>query len=1182
MARNWTIEQKQAIEANGGNILVSAAAGSGKTAVLVERVIKKMTDRKNPVSADRFLIVTFTRAAAGEMRQRISAALESEIAKNPSDKHLINQQLLLPSAKICTIDSFCNSLVKENFSLLDISPDFKTADSGELDLLSQQALELTMEEMYSKGDIDFRNLVELLFKGRDDRNISEMILDLYNNSISYSHPEDRLDEIEELYTKRTSVCESDFGKVILDEITEAMLCCRNNIMMMYSIIDGCDELTRLFVDSIELYASQIEYILKMLAENNWDGAKSAIEHFDKGKRKPARGDITNDPDFKLLVSLYENIKDIITKKIKGLMCTTADEFIDDMEYLAPMIKQLISAVKLYAKNFSELKQEKQLADFNDITHFALDLLTEKDETGNIRFTALAKEISMQFDEILIDEYQDTNRAQDLLFTSISRNNLFRVGDVKQSIYRFRRAMPEIFIALKNQYRLYSEESPEFPAKIVLKNNFRSRKSVTETINFIFSQNMSRPTGDVDYNFEEKLVCSADYCEKERDFSELHLIDISDLDRDVDSSDSCQANYIAKRINQLIMEGFTVKDGDGERKATYKDFCILLRGLNGGRGAVYADALKKNNIPCFAEIDADFFSANEISLILNLLRILDNPKQDIPLLSVMMSVLFGFSADDVSTLRINKRDGDIYSCLISLANQGNTKFKSFVDKISEWRSLGVCMSVSDFIRMIYEETAIVAIVSAMKGSQAKIANLNLLLNYAETYEKSGYIGLSGFIRFIDRLERTDNDLKGSAGVSSNADVVRIMTIHKSKGLEFPICIVANCSGKFNKRDTTKNLIISSGLGAGIIKRDLDTLAQYKTVCHNAVKANISHSATSEEMRLLYVAMTRAREKLILVGAVKNPDTNFQKKYLSRINPATDKIEPYIAREAGCYTDWIVPALLRHKNAEKLRDLCDARDNIVLDTDFDLEVFVSSWSAEDEAQTEEKEKAAPDENLLNLIEERLSWKYKYDALSGLVSKRSASEVDKGFIDREYFASSRPSFMNDDGLSAAQKGTATHSFMQYADYEKAKDNVESEIDRLCEYGIITQAEAKSINKAAIKRFFESDLAKRMLSSELILREKKFTIEIPVNELYDGMDDFSDEKVMIQGIADCAFLENGKLVVVDYKTDNLTDEDDFRRKYAEQVRLYKKALSICTDYEVSETLLYSFRLSKAISVDA
>ncbi len=1173
MKRVWTEDQKDAIQARGGNILVSAAAGSGKTAVLVERVTQRIIDRENPVNADRFLIVTFTRAAAGEMRERIDAAIDKLIAENPSDTRLVTQKMLLSAAKICTIDSFCSSLVRENFNFLDISPDFKTADEGELSVLCNEACENVMEELYNSKDISFRNLVELLFAGRDDSKLSESIMTLYKSSRSFPFPEAWLDSLALEFENCVKLSESRYGEMLFSYAAD--LCSYSLSITENTIceIEGDEELEKMLYDALTTDKAQYEYILERIAEKDWDGAKRASLNFKGIKRGNTPKHLKDDP---FVTGLVEKRK-VATSNMKDLasvFCCSEADFYSDNEFFAPMVRSLVEAVKLYGEELWKLKKEKKIADFDDITHAALELLVRQTPDG-WECTEKAESLSQFYEEILIDEYQDTNKAQDMLFTALSRNNLFRVGDVKQSIYSFRQAMPQIFLELKNSYNRYRRDEEQFPAKVLLGNNFRSRKGVTDIINFVFSQLMSKESGDIEYGEEEELVPLASFSEKTEAAAELHLIDTKFLAGE--DFDVMQANYIADRILALIDEGYTVREGDGERRASFGDFTVLLRSVS-KKAQIYADVFRKKGLPCFTETGSNFLSTKEISLALNFLRIIDNPKQDIPLLSVMMSPIFAFTPDDVSLIRLCGK-GDIYSCLLLAAENGNEKAKAFLEEIARWRNLSVCLPASELITELYNETGLVSVFDAVDKSGMKRANLMLLFDYACTYEKSGYSGLSSFIRFVDRLSGQKQELSGALGEVQSADVVKIMSIHKSKGLEFPVCILADCSKRFNRMDEIKNLIVNLRHGLGIVRRDLDTFEQYRTICHSAVKLSMHRDSVSEELRVLYVAMTRAKEKLIMLADKSKADAYIYKCSIN-INRNRRKITPYAVTKAGSYMTWLVTALLRHSDSGELRMIGNVPNDIVLPCDSPLKVVFTVPEEATEEVNAESEAAESECCFLDEISEKLSYRYPYEELSGVMTKRAASEVDRNYIDRDYFASTVPSFLTEGGLTGAQRGIATHTFIQFADYERAREDLDGEILRLTKKGMLTELQAKGINKKALKVFFESDILKRILASELVMREKKFTLEVPVSEVYPDLEKYSEEKMMIQGIADCAFLEDGALVVVDYKTDALNNETDFIVKYASQVLLYKKALRECTGYNVKSAVLYSFHLGKAIEV--
>ncbi|MBQ7294620.1 MAG: helicase-exonuclease AddAB subunit AddA [Clostridia bacterium] len=1178
MSRKWTPQQNDAINALDGSVLVSAAAGSGKTAVLTQRVIGRLTDSENPVGADRLLIVTFTRAAASEMRERISGALTSLIRKDPTNKNLINQQMLLPSAKICTIDSFCLDLVKENFQHLSVSPDFKIGDEGEIALLAKEAMDITMEQLYG-GDSegDFKKLTELLFSGRDDSNLCDMIEKLYTASMSFPFPEKWLDCLSESFVSDSEVKNSVYGKIILSHAERVLDYLKDLINNMLLTVADCEALQKAYLSALSSDRAQIEYIIDAIKRQcSWDEIRRAVYAF-KGERL---GRVPKEMSEDFAVKALKENRDTVKRELKKLaeiMCCSEEEYKSDMEFFLPMVRALVGAVKLYRKNFDLIKKEKKTADFSDITHMAISLLAVEDG-DSWKSTPLAESLRGNFCEILIDEYQDTNAAQDMLFSAISDNNLFRVGDVKQSIYRFRQANPDIFISLKNNYEAYDREKNSYPAKIILGNNFRSRRGVTDIINFVFSQIMSAQCGDIDYTDEEKLVASAAYSEKAQADAELHLIETKDADTFFGNvSNEAQARHIAKHIKKMMAEGYTVKDGDMERTVQYKDFAVLLRATGGGKGLEYADVFRSEGIPCFTEVPGKFLQSSEISLVINILRVIDNPKQDIPLLSVMMSPVFGFTPDDVAKIRLLGKHDSLYTCI--LKNEGDSKTAHFLDTISQWRNIGVCLPANELLSEIYNSTALPAIFDAVDPSGTKKANLMLLCDYAVTYENLGYSGVSGFIGFIDRLSSKQRDISGSVGAVSDSNSVKVMTIHKSKGLEFPVCFIASCATEFNRRDEIDNLIISQKYGLGIVRRDVDTFEQYPTLCHKAIKLSLRKDNISEEMRVLYVAMTRAKEKLIMVYAKDNID-NILRKYASKIPAVSDRFSAYAVSAANGYGEWLLSAFLRHPDGKKLRQAAGISDDIVIDCSVPLKVVMTEFAGGDYDETQEKTKGKVNSELLSLIKERSEFRYKYEALSGVMTKRAASEADKDFIDRDYFASSAPDFLSEGGLTGAARGIATHTFIQFADYEKAKESVEGEINRLYDKGILTEAQAKAINVRAAETFFKSDLLSRILASDKVMREKKFTIEVSISEIYSELSEYTDEMMMIQGIADCAFLEDGKLVVVDYKTDSLKTEQEFIDKYASQVLLYKKALSMCTGYEVKETLLYSFNLGREIAV--
>lgn len=1177
MSRNWTKQQQDAISSRNGSILVSAAAGSGKTAVLVERVIERITDKTMPCPVNRLLIVTFTKAAAGEMRERISDALKEKIRLEPDNAYLREQEMLLPDADICTMDSFCNSLVKENFRLLDISPDFKKIDDSELVLLKAAAIDAVMENEYQKGDKAFIDLVELLFKKRDDTEIAECIEKLYDYSRAYAFPEEWLDSVVSGYDPSADISQSCWGKAILDYAVQAVDYCLELNGEMQAVIAEDEVFFAAYHDACVSDKAQLERLSNLIKSGEWNAVRSSLgEKFITRGRLP-KG-VNETPIAKLLDNKRKAIKKTVSEKLAGYFCVSDEENSDDAVFFEPIVRKLVECVKSFGEELMKLKKEKNAYDFPDISHMALELLIKK-ENGEPVKTSLAEELSSRYVEILIDEYQDTNEEQHILFNSISKNesNLFRVGDVKQSIYSFRQAMPEIFIALRDSLTEYENEN--YPAKITLDKNFRSRNGVTEFINFIFSQLMSRETGGVEYGDGEVLVAGADYPETDEPQAQLHIIDMASGDNSVLDPAVCQARHIASFVKDMVTrEKLVTKDGK-LKPIRYKDICILMRSVKSEYATALADEMRNWGIPCFTEVTGSFFTSSEISVMLSLLRVIDNPNQDIPLLSSLMSPIFAFSPDETAKLRIDDRKSTIYACLLK-AEDKNPKVAAFLKFFRRMRFIASTCTASELIRRILDETSYLAIVQAMDSGDLRRSNLMLLTDYAEVYENSGMTGLSGFIRFIDKLFINKKELDASNPVSENADVVRIMTIHKSKGLEFPVCILANVNKQFNAEDEKKNMIINPRYGVGLIRRDPRTMAEYETLSHTSAKLQMNLSARSEEMRVLYVAMTRAKEELVVVTSVKDAEKALENA-AGDIDSTKKKLSSFSVLSKNNYSDWILKAAIRHPDAFELRRTIGLSEEYAIKTDSHLEIkVINSVKEYQRTITDISGDDEIDEQLQRLINDRVNFKYKYAPLASVATKRAASQLDGKLINRENFASSKPEFMSDGKLTAAQKGTATHKFMQYADFSSAEKDVLTEANRLVSAGKLTHDEALNIRKNEIEVFFRSELYERIKKSNNVMREKQFTVNVPAEWVYPNLADELNEDIMIQGMIDCAFEENGKLTVVDYKTDRLDCEEDFRLKYAEQLKIYKYALEQITELEVAETCLYSFKMSKTIEI--
>lgn len=1181
MGVNWTTDQRHAIECRKGSVLVSAAAGSGKTAVLVERVIRRLTDKDNPCSAEDLLIVTFTRAATAQMREKIGAAILKRLSEDPTDRHLRRQYMLLPFAKICTIDSFCNDLVRENFHALGISPDYSLLDNETAVIMKNDVCEAMLERAYEEdSDGRFSELSDMMSSGSSDEDFAKLIIKMYDISTAYPFPDLWLDSLIGEYSQ-PDINKSRWGGIIKKYVCD---------MLDYCVSSSRDMMTAMESDPIvaDAYGAAVQSDINMYAElrekinSDWDEALEAfktVKYMSLGRVPKGYESETKN----VVTTARKKLKDLL-KKVPGIMCVSSEEHADDMRLLRDPVTKLIELVKQFGREYSAEKDKMNSADFSDILHRALNLLAVSDGSGGYIKTDLARELSSHYVEILVDEYQDINEAQDMIFRAISadENNLFTVGDVKQSIYRFRQAMPEIF--LRRRSTTHSFESGKYPLGITLGSNFRSRVGVTSCVNYIFRQLMSTEAGELEYDDSEALNAAAKYPERDTPDCELHVV--TDKGNRADTLEA-QARYVAKYIERTVREGkMLVTKGGALHPASYGDFCILLRTAK-NVSSVYANALSERGIPVFSPETGGFFEAAEISFILSLLRVLDNPVQDIPLAAVMLSPLFGFSAGELADIRASAKErleaGEtepLYRSVAASADEGSKKAAAFLKKIESLRRLSLTLSAGELVRRVCEETGFDAIVGAMPDGERRRLNVGLLCDYAEKYEAAGNLGLSGFIRFIDKVARTSGDLATAARPSENADIVRIMTVHQSKGLEFPICILADMQHAFNERDNTESVLISSSAGLGMKRRTEDGISVYDTASRRAAVITSERMGRSEEMRVLYVALTRAKENLVMVTSVPNPEKGLAKVAVEC--GIGERANPFAVLRMNNFSDLVLTALMRHPAADELRKLSGVDVPIFLSEKdrFKLKVVVSdSESFMTESANEQKIAAKP--VFFNEVQARLDYSDPRSVLSSVPAKRAASDGSERGINREYFASSRPAFMSSGGLTPAQRGTATHKFMQFSNYAAARADIESELARLVDGGFLSEDEGKAVNIGAAKRFFMSPLAERIFASDNVMREKKFAALFPAKFFYlELTGEAAEEKIVVQGIADCVFVEDGKLVIVDYKTDTGVDAEALLDRYSAQLEIYREALSQALGMPVKETLLYSFFMNSTVKV--
>ncbi len=1174
MSRQWTENQQLAICSRRGSVLVSAAAGSGKTACLVERVMQMITDPENPVPIDRILIVTFTNAAAAELKERISAKLTSMISKNPSDRYLRRQLVSLPFASITTVDSFCSNLVREFAHKLSIKEDFRIAEDGELALLRQDAIRETIERMYTKGEEEFYDFIEAFSSPKDDSPVIDAILSFHEFLCSHLFSDMWLAEKLAYFTECKSAADSIWGNVFREYAASAVSYALNITRSSLELLKEEPELEKLVSG---LFLNDEEYFSSMLASlqnDTWDEIALKSKSFVSGSLQAKN--YVNHP-LKLRVAENRKTAKKSVDVLQKIFSCTEKDFNDDIRVLTPIARKLFECVSLYDDIFSEMKRQKNVADFSDIEHWAIKLLIDRDENNNINYSSLAEIISDRFDQVMVDEYQDANEVQDYIYMAVSHrgSNLFVVGDVKQSIYGFRQAMPEIFLARKNTLPLYKKDEDNYPSKVILEKNFRSRREVTDFVNFTFSLLMSEEIGDIAYNHEEYLVPEAPYDKAESPCVELHLVEHSSGEDPLVS----EARHIADTIYSLCKDTY-IDDHGKKRLVTFSDIAIIMRSAN-KYASPLADELKRYGIPAVCDKKMGFLSSGEIALVVDFLRVIDNPLLDIPLTSVLMSPIYGFTPDDMALVRCTDRKSSLFAALRKYAESGDVKCSSFLSDIEHLRTLAFTEPSDVFINALYEYVNLPAIASAAFG-KASVSSLCQLVTYAKDFEQGNSKGISAFVSYIDRLISDRKDLPRGASEDIAFNSVRIMSVHSSKGLEFPVCILANTHRKFVS-DVTNGVLLHSKLGFASKRRDPKLMCNYPTKPREAVSLEIRRSEMSEELRILYVAMTRAKEKFIMTAAVKDVV-----KYVSGIRSKIsldEGISPFIVRGAVYFSDWLVMCALKHPGGFLLREITG--DDETYKPDFADDGNFRVVIADDEYEEDESDGEEliteivyeeVSEDVRKLIRERFDFEYPDDTLCRLPQKVTASELAhrKSHKASEMVFKS-PLFMSDVPLTAAQRGTAFHLFLENCDFSRAQNDINAEIARLKESGVLTELQAESIDLRKAHRFIASEIVRQALDAESYIKEYKFSVNIPAHLVDENVaDEYREASVVLQGAVDLLIVDIDGITVVDYKTDRVTSSDELVSLYALQLKLYKAAIEQLFDKPVTKCLIYSLYLSE------
>ena len=1232
----WTDEQLQAINTRGCNLLVAAAAGSGKTAVLVERIIKIVTDKNNPVDIDRLLVVTFTNAAAAEMRERIAAAITKELERNPSSTNLQKQLTLLSRANITTMHSFCLDIIKNNFHTIDLDPSFRIGDETEGTLLKSEIIDDMFEDLYDKEDKEFLNLVEAYGGSKDDRKLKDIILDLYRFSMSGPWPEKWLKDKAEDFNINTisDLDNTEWVQVLKGDINmeiDSFINMYHNAIDIISSTEGIESYLDVFNDELSLLIN-----LKDSLSNGLTEIYNSVSKISFGRLKSIRKNNVSNPEAQDFV---KGIRDQVKKKINGLkediFSMSPEEMLYGIKSSYPFIKKLSDITLEFTKRFSDKKRDKNMLDFNDLEHLALKILINY-EIDNIEPSKVALKFREFFDEILVDEYQDSNNVQESIINLVSRKNtdnpnVFMVGDVKQSIYRFRQAKPELFL---EKYNTYSKQKGSVNRVIQLYKNFRSRREIINGVNFIFKQVMSNAVGELEYTDDEALNLGADFKEvKELDSYtggpiELHILDKNEKLEDIDLVDeedidsiNLEARIVSKRINELMSDSnkdkFKVLDKEtGEyRQLKYKDIVILLRATKNW-AEIFLDELGLEGIPVYADTGSGYFESIEIRTIMSLLKVIDNPLQDVPMIAVLKSPFMGFTAEELGDIRMVNKEKYFYENIIQIINEENNislelkeKCNRVVNLINKWRDKSLYMPIDEFIWYLYMDTSYYGYVGAMPNGVLRQANLKILFQRAKQYEQTSFKGLFNFINFINKLRKSSGDMGSAKILGENEDVVRIMSIHKSKGLEFPVVFLAGSGKQFNLMDLNNSILHHDDLGFGPEYVDLEKRISYSTLPKDAIKKKIRLEILSEEMRILYVAFTRAKEKLIITGTVNNIDKTVEKW----VNSASIEKENIAASEVlkgKSYLDWVGMALCQHKDGEVLREKSSEFNDIVKD---DLSTWnIKIWSKYDftvDKKIEVVDEFPVDKNLFidfkaetvdKEIERRLSYKYKFNELTTLKSNFSVSDLKKNnYEDIEQNNSEnlfseklviKPRFLQEErGLSGAERGTAMHFVMQKIDYDRVDSikQIKNQLEEMFDDELLTEAEFKSINPFKILNFFKSDIGVRLLNvyrkGGVIHRELPFYINVKVTEVKDSIPkELENEEVRLQGIIDLFFEENDEIILIDYKTDYIEKnaEEEMNRKYKVQLDYYTDALERITGKKVVSRYLYLFYLEREIEI--
>ncbi|NLP26466.1 MAG: helicase-exonuclease AddAB subunit AddA [Clostridiales bacterium] len=1200
MASNWTEEQQAAIDARGNSIIVSAAAGSGKTSVLVERLLRQLSDAENKVSAEKIIVVTFTNDAAAEMKNRLIIGLSRMIDEEPDNRWLYEQQAMLQYAKICTIHSFCFDLIRENIQELDISSGFRIMEENEQKIVINSSIENILERAYKESPDDMDKLYNY-FCNKNDDNLIKVITQVYESLENVPFSNFWLDRITNLY-ETSELSENIYLKKYVEYLSGECKSILQDIKALLTISYGLGD--KRICDLLNKEIEMIEVVLNQCRKENII-IKDLITVIDYVKftsfPRKTKSSIMLD-ERENLMEERKTYRDKLTKllnKSKEIFLYAANDLKAHGEIIR-ILRYLIGELKTEVWS---MKVKKNAIGFNDAEQLTLKLLSDVDSDGNIKKSKIAEEVSEFYEIIMLDEFQDSNNNQDLIFKLLSRNgtaerngdNVFLVGDIKQSIYRFRMANPKIFIETMNKSVPYNEKNMDGMSYIKLNRNFRSSTGVVDFVNYIFENIMSQAVGEIDYDDSERLIQGAKYPEDVINSTQIALIK-----KDKDDKTNYEAFYVAEQISKMIKEKYPVcnKGGASTRPCEMRDFCILIR--NKKKAIEYVNALERYGISAYAEETEGYLKSREVSVLLNFLRIIDNPLLDTALTSVMLSQMFMMSADDVAKIRLVNREASMFSALcegigkkydVDNAEHNEPIFSGdllakanyLYNTINEMRMYSISYTLEELIRKIYDSTDFLSVMQLYRDSEKRKANLRILLEYAKSYEQSmsgtTYGGVSGFLRYIDNIQRLGSDFNRAPTISPTENVVQIKTIHKSKGLEFPFVFLVGTNTEFSSEDSKKAVQFSYENGFGFKLQNKIELTKYTTLPYEAISNINKLNLISEEMRLLYVALTRARDRLFLSFEITETQIKKIKMYARSII-ANGEISEMIAKSANSMSDWLLMCLTAHNNSDLLRSLADIDDCLTLGSNCNID-FINYEYCDNKKQESQKQKnITANSKIIDKIRKNIDFEYNLFE-SELIAKLSVSEVSK--LDEEIeLTLKRPKLISESTkLTPTEKGTALHNFLQYADFKKAQSNADLEIERLISMAYLTRKQGDAINKEMLNNFFKSDLYKRIENAKIVTREKSFMIKISELNLSSNFGDkYKNTDGMLHGIIDLIIEEDDGLVLVDYKTDYVNSPQELINRYSKQLELYKESLEAITKKRVKNTYIYSFKLGCTINV--